>query len=249
MKSCIANTVYNLQGNAHLGYLMSREGIKLAEESGDLHSKAEAYVHNGIACYLKGFFDEAKINLNKGAGYSARLDLIHGSISDYYLGLIEMEGDNYKRAHEYFIKSISAMKHRDFYPDFQKLVVMVSTLSRIKEHERDIDIETLYHYANENKIKVLEGKMYFFISKILGNMNSQHLSQAVNWIKRAIESHQKNNLIWYLCLDYAWYAEIFKKKNDFSNAKDKLEKAIDFFKKCGADGWVEKTDKELASVK
>ena len=43
-------------------------------------------------------------------------------------------------------------------------------------------------------------------------------------------------------------AELLKKSNDLSNARGKLETAVDFFEKCGADGCVEKTEKELALV-
>ena len=45
--------------------------------------------------------------------------------------------------------------------------------------------------------------------------------------------------------DYALYADFFKKKDDLSQAKEKLQTAIDIFKQCGADGWVKKYDEEL----
>ena len=35
---------------------------------------------------------------------------------------------------------------------------------------------------------------------------------------------------------------------DATKAKEKLVKAIDILKECGADGWVEKYEKELASI-
>ena len=43
MKSCIAMTVYNWQGKVDLAYQTSSEGLRLAEQSGDVLSKAEAY--------------------------------------------------------------------------------------------------------------------------------------------------------------------------------------------------------------
>ncbi len=248
MKSCIANTVHNQQGNAHLGYLMSREGIRLAEESGDIHSKSEAYVNNGVACYLKGLFDEADLNLTKGAGYSNRLNLVQGSVADYFLGLLEMERNNYNKARVHFINAVSAMKHRGLYPGSQNLITMMSICAELKEHEKDIDIDTLFRYVKENRIKLYEGSMYFWISKILVEMDVRHLSSAVDCVGKAIESHYENNLIWHLGMDYAWQAELLKKKNDFSDARDKLETAVDFFDKCGADGWVEKAEKELSDL-
>jgi len=53
---------------------------------------------------------------------------------------------------------------------------------------------------------------------------------------------------WNLAQDYALYAELFKRKKDPSKAKETLNTAIEIFKECGADGWVERYEKELASL-
>jgi hypothetical protein len=37
-------------------------------------------------------------------------------------------------------------------------------------------------------------------------------------------------------------------KGDQSKAKENLNKAIDILKECGAEGWVEKYEKELAAI-
>ena len=39
-----------------------------------------------------------------------------------------------------------------------------------------------------------------------------------------------------------------KRRDEKSKAKDNLNKAIEIFKGCGADGWVKKYEEELASV-
>ena len=49
-------------------------------------------------------------------------------------------------------------------------------------------------------------------------------------------------------MDHACYADWFKKKGDIKGAKEQLTKAIDIFRECGADGWVEKYEKELALI-
>jgi len=48
--------------------------------------------------------------------------------------------------------------------------------------------------------------------------------------------------------DYSLYAELFKRKNDQSKTKENLNKAIETFKECGADGWVLKYEKEFATL-
>jgi len=55
-------------------------------------------------------------------------------------------------------------------------------------------------------------------------------------------------MCWHLAKDYALYGELFKRKGDHSKSKENLNKAIESFKECGADGWVEKYEKELASL-
>jgi hypothetical protein len=41
---------------------------------------------------------------------------------------------------------------------------------------------------------------------------------------------------------------LFKRKADFPKVKENLTKATDIFKDCGADGWAEKYEKELAEL-
>jgi hypothetical protein len=41
---------------------------------------------------------------------------------------------------------------------------------------------------------------------------------------------------------------LFKRKEDRSKAKENIAKAIEILKECGADGWVEKYEKELAEL-
>jgi tetratricopeptide (TPR) repeat protein len=98
----------------------------------------------------------------------------------------------------------------------------------------------------ENKIKALEGQMALWISKILLDADGQNIEKAEKWLHRAIDANLKNGQTWYLGQDYADYAGLFKRKNDYSKAREYFSKAIEIFQECGADGWVEKYEKELA---
>ena len=88
--------------------------------------------------------------------------------------------------------------------------------------------------------------MASYIGDILLNIDVQHVSEAEGWIKKAIEADSKNDMRWHLGRDYALYSEWFKRKGDELKAKENLGKAIDILRECGADGWVEKYEKELA---
>ena len=55
-------------------------------------------------------------------------------------------------------------------------------------------------------------------------------------------------MMWHLAQDYALYAELYKRKKDQRKAREKLGKAIEIFKECGADGWVENYEKQLTML-
>ena len=53
---------------------------------------------------------------------------------------------------------------------------------------------------------------------------------------------------YWLATTYAIYAELYNEAGDQSKAKDHLGKAIEIFKESGADGRVEKYEKEQAEL-
>ena len=86
------------------------------------------------------------------------------------------------------------------------------------------------------------------MTDILLEINGQFYSEAQDFIKKAIDEDKKYGMMWFLAKDYALYAELFKRKGEQPKVKENLAKAIEIFKKCGADGWVEKYDKELTAL-
>jgi flagellin-specific chaperone FliS len=115
-------------------------------------------------------------------------------------------------------------------------------------NEKDININEVIKYYDNKRRKLYEGAMLRCIGDILLNIDDQHISEAEDQIKRAIETHKKYSMMWHLAIDYALYAELFKRKGDLPKAQENLNKSIEIFKECGADGWVEKYEKELASL-
>ena len=95
---------------------------------------------------------------------------------------------------------------------------------------------------------MVEGLLARYIGEILLNLDDQHISEAEKWIGNAIKADQKNGTLWFLGGDYASYSGLLKRKGDLPVAREQLGKAIEIFKRCGSDGWVEKYKKELALV-
>ncbi len=250
MKSCIANTVYNHQGRADLGYQINQEGLRIAEESGDTLSKAEGHISRGCSCYLSGFRDEAEGHLLKGVVYSERINYFSWSgLANAGLGEICFDKGEYQKSQDYYNKAISLLEHTRLSPSVIHLYEMALVRVKVMNKEKDIDLKSLYEYEHENKMKSYDGMMARYISEILLNFDERYISEAEDWIKRAIEADKRNGMMyWHLGRDYDLYADLFRRKGNHSKAKENLGKAIKILKESGADGWVKKCEEELASL-
>lgn len=74
------------------------------------------------------------------------------------------------------------------------------------------------------------------------------MSEAEQWIQKAIEADQRIGVKFFLGKDYALYEELFKRKGNRLKARENLGRTIEILKECGADGWVSRYEKELAGV-
>ena len=100
----------------------------------------------------------------------------------------------------------------------------------------------------KNRHKLIDGRMRRYLGEILLNIDDQHLSDAEGWVKKAIEADERNGVMFDLGMDYVLYVDLFKRKEDRSKAKENLSKALNILKRCGAEGWVGKYEKELAEL-
>jgi predicted ATPase len=249
MKSCMAMTVYCFQGKADLAYQTSHEGLKLAEESGDTFSKAEAYTSCGLSSYFKGFLQEAEEHFVKGITFSEKINyFILVAAASIFLGETYSDRGEYQKSQHYYNKSISLNEKSRFWPSRINLNKILLARAKVMNNDKAINLDTLYEGAVQNKVKLLEGDMARGIGHILMNIDDDHIIEAEHWIQKAIEADQRNHMMFHLGKDYALYSELFKRKGDRSRAQENLGKAIEIFKECGADGWVDKYDKELVAL-
>jgi tetratricopeptide (TPR) repeat protein len=248
-KACIAWTIYCNQGKINAAYQTSNEALGLAEESGDILSKTEAFVNHGVCCYKKGFIDEAEEHLLMGKDFSERASLLsHGLLANWCLGDVYILTGDHRRAHEYYNNALSYEKLGFVGPSWLNLLRLIITFAKVMNNEKDIDLKSLYSHVSQNKIRRLEGSFRRYLSEILLNIDDDHISEAEDWIKQAIEADKKNGVMFELGIDHAVCAEIFKRKGDKSKAREMLDRAIEIFKKCGADGWIQKYEKELTKL-
>jgi len=239
----------NYRGQVNLGYQHSKDAIQLAEESGDIFSKATAYTQHGVSNYYKGSFTEAIQHFIKGADFGERINyFVWNAVTQLYLGEFHFEIGEYQKSKIYYGKAIKLFEDIRLLPSLMNLCKIGLARDKVMNNKGDIDLESLIPFGAKNKLKFCDGWMRRYISETLLNLGGQYLSEAEKLINKAIDFDKQNGMMWHLARDYAVYAEWFKRKSDFPKVRENLNKAVEIFKDCGADGWVKKYEKELTAL-
>jgi class 3 adenylate cyclase/tetratricopeptide (TPR) repeat protein len=248
-KSYLAYCSYYFAGKINLGFQTTREAVRIAEESGDIFSKAVAYVSHGISCYGKGLLEEAEKHLLKGGEFCEKINFHSwNGCARHHLGEIYFEAGDFSSSKDNYEKASWVLENNRLFPSWVGLQKVGLARSKVMNKEKDVNLESLYAYSRNNKVKAAESWIQRYIGEILLNIDDQHISEAEHWIQKAIETDQRNRMMLNLAKDYALYAELFKRKGDRLKAQENLGKAIEILKGCGADGWVEKYEKELTKL-
>jgi len=151
----------------------------------------------------------------------------------------------YDKAQDYFKKGISTLERARIYPFWVNMWKVSIARSKVLNNDRDINLDEVFEYYENINAEVVKGWTARYLGEILLNIDDQNISEAEDWIKKAIEANKSNSMMWQLGRDYRLYTDLFKRKGDQFKAKEKLVKAIDILNECGADGWVKKYEKSL----
>jgi tetratricopeptide (TPR) repeat protein len=249
MKSSMGLCCYYFPGKIDLGFKMTHEAVRIAEESGDIYSKVISVGCHGKSCHAKGLLEEAEKYLLKGLEFSGRINFpTWEAAAHYYLGEIYFETGDFKRSKEHYGRGSWVLENTRLCPSWANLAKVGLGRSKVMNKEKDVNLESLYAYSRNNKVRAAEGWFQRYIGEILLNIDDQHLSESDHWIQKAIEADQRNRMMFHLGKDHALYSDLSKRKGNRPKAQENLGKAIEIFKECGADGWVEKAEKELATL-
>jgi tetratricopeptide (TPR) repeat protein len=240
---------YCYSGRIELGCLESKEAVQIAEEINDMHIKALAYTCHGLSCYFKGSLDEAEAHLRRGVTFCEMTkQSLWWGIACQCLGDLCVNKGEYDTAAEYYRKAVSVLESNRFLPTYIALLKVSLTRVRVLTNEKDINRREIFEQQQRIRIRIGEGWMQRLVAEILVNIEDQNTAEAEESVRKAIDMNKQNDAKWLLADTYALYAELFKRKGELLKAKENLSKAIDIFKECGADGWVERAEKELASI-
>jgi tetratricopeptide (TPR) repeat protein len=249
MKSLMSVYAYAYHGRVAQGYQTSEEAVRIAEESGDIYSKAMAYASHGTSCYYKGLLEEAEQYLATGVYLTEKINMFaYNAVAHQWLGHVYFDLGKYRKAQDHYSRAIHVRENSRLAPSSANLNRIALMRAKLLSGEKDINLELMDRYVRENRVRIYEGCMARYIGDILLHLDEGHLTAAEGWIGKAIEADQRNGMGCDLGRDYALYGDFFKGKGESSKAREFLEKAIGIFKECGADGWVRKTEEALSRV-
>ena len=249
MAKCgISSFNYIFHGKNDLAYQISEESLQAAQESGDIYIKGIACSSHGMSCYCKGLLGEAENTLLQALSFCEKASQVGWwTVASGFLGYVYSDMGVYKKAQNYYEKGISKLELVRLYPFWANMWKISMARAKVLNNDQDIKLSGIFENYESINIKVAKGWAARHVGEILLNIDDKHISEAEDWIKKAIEVDKKNCTMWSLGGDYALYAELFKRKSDQSKATENMGKAIEIFSECGADGWVEKYEKELAA--
>ncbi|UCE53567.1 MAG: AAA family ATPase [Desulfobacterales bacterium] len=248
-KALLSHLVYYYQGKIHLGYELSKDAVNIADDSGDITSKTFAYSVHGISCFGKGFFEEALEFLFKGREISRKLDQYWWRPwSNHSLGEVYFEIGEYQKARDHYEEAASLFFRYGNWPSFSTVSKIALAKAQMFNDEEEVNLDNLYGYVSLPKAKLVEGWIRRYISEILLIIDKRRIPEAEKWIKEAITADGRNGTLFELARDYLVYWEVLKRKGNETQALESLQKAMEIFRKCGADGWVEKYEKELVAL-
>jgi class 3 adenylate cyclase/tetratricopeptide (TPR) repeat protein len=250
-KSAIAMN-YCLHGKIELALQVCKEAMHAAAESGDIQAKQPAYTNYGTIYYHKGYLDEAEKYLLEALAYHEKTSIASwGAYAAQFLGWTYYDMRDYDKAKKYRQYLIPIAENTRFMPSWLNCQKLWLKNHRILNREPDIDIhklDQLIKSHEKSRLAACETYGARCIGEIYLNIDDQHMTEADAWIRRAIEASTRYGTMWELARDHALYADWFKKKGDIQGAKEQLAMAIDLFRECGADGWVEMTKEKLVKL-
>ena len=248
LKSYIITWFYPWQGKIDPAQQESLECLRVAEESGDIYYKTAAYISYGALNYAKGDFDTSESYLQQALVFSEKTGhYTNWMTAGQHIFELYISMGRYKDARMYFEKMISIIeptKYRLTEIGFYKVGI---ARTKVSNPDHKVDIGEVLKLYNDIRSTAMQQRCARYICDILLNIDL-HMDKAEDWIKKTIETDKKNDFIFFLGQDYARYAELHNKRGDLPKAKENLDKTIEIMGECGADGWVEKYEKQLTAL-
>ena len=142
-KSALAHWGFCYQGKIDFAYQTSREAIQLAEDSGDIYSKAAAYLSYGCANYYKGYFNKSIENINRGIDFCDRIDLSFWVLEGYlYLTMIYFELGKFQEVEQYCRNALKLSSMSNIQTSSLNLIKLFLYSARLMNNDFGISLDS-----------------------------------------------------------------------------------------------------------
>ena len=248
-KGLMSTFNYIFYGKADLACQMSQESLNMAQDSEDIYLKGMAHSSWGMACYCKGLFDEAENSLLQALPLCKKTALLGWETwGTGFLGHAYADMGNYPKALDTYKRGISILEPVKLFPFWINLWKIAITRLKVLSNDPDINLSKVFEYYGNIKVKIAKGWAARYVAEILLNMDNRHLSEAEDWAQKAFEADESNGTMWSLACDYMLYADLYQRKGDRKKAKENHSRAIEIFTECGAEGWRNKAEEQMAAL-
>jgi class 3 adenylate cyclase/tetratricopeptide (TPR) repeat protein len=238
INSYLSYYAFNCRGKVEEGFGASLKALEIAEYSGDILSRAAAYVCHGISCFYKGFLAAAEDHLLKGVDLCERIQW-HSFLAIGHQGLGDalFETGAYKESETHYKKAILFRQETGIFPSALNLNKVALARTMLAEGEIDLDVPSLVQLLETNKLKLNHGIIARHLAEILVQAGEAHAVDAEAFLQVAIVSHEQQGMKWDLARDYVVFAQLMRLQGRVAEEKDCWQKALSLFNHCGAEGW------------
>ena len=248
-KGVMSSATYNFHGRVAQAYDIGQDLLNMIEKSADTFIKGMAYSGFGASCFYKGYLERAEEYLLNGIAFSEKTTQAGWKAwTCFYLGEVYLNKENYIKAQEYYREGIKTLESVSVLPSAVCMFRVSLARATVLNKEKDISLTQLIENYTNNKFKALEGWIAQYISEIILCIDDKKFGEAKKWVNIAIEANKKNKMNWLLGHDHVLLSKISRLREDILGANEELSNAIKIYKGCGADGWVEKYEKQLATL-
>jgi tetratricopeptide (TPR) repeat protein len=248
LKSYIITWFCAWRGKIDKAHKEGLECLRAAQEIGDIYYQTPACISFGVLSYIKGDFENAESYLSQALTFSEKTGhYTNWMTACEHIFELFISKRRYQAAQSYYEKMISILRPTQYRPSEMGLYKVGLARAKVLNADLNINIDELIEYCNRIRSKRMQNKCSRYICEILLHVDSQP-TRAENWIKQVIAVDEHDSFRFYLAQDYVLYAELQKRNDNPSEAREQLGKALEIFKECGAKGWVEKYRTELARL-
>ena len=249
-KSGLAHNYFSL-GQIEKSFQLSHEAYTLARESGFSESMGYTtlYSSQGLAHFGKGNFIEAEQYHLKEKDYTyKRQQHVWYLYSNIKLAEVYFELNNFEAAEHHYQAAVQTYEQTKLMPHWGHIAILGIARAGVMLGDTEVDLEYLRAITDREAANSTKGRKARYMGEILLNMGDQHRAEAESYIKKAISANTATHMRFMLAQDYALYSDFFKRQNNLLQAREQMNKAVEIMKECNADGWVEKYEKELATL-